>query len=156
MYTVSCPQIEPTRKIGEGSFGEVVLANFRGTKVAVKRMRGFEVSPDDDSQPSPTMMPVFASFFEREIEIMASIRHPNVVNFIGACHTPPNVCLVTEYCARGSLDHLLHKSGKRELATDCNTQYWSIRCSCMIHLLHKNSLYICIFKTNVHFHAGAS
>ena len=34
-----------------------------------------------------------------------------MVNFIGACHTPPNVCLVTEYCARGSLDHLLHKSG---------------------------------------------
>lgn len=38
-------------------------------------------------------------------------RHPNVVTFIGACHTPPNVCLVTEFCARGSLDHLLHKSG---------------------------------------------
>ena len=35
----------------------------------------------------------------------------NVVTFIGACHTPPNVCLVTEFCARGSLDHLLHKSG---------------------------------------------
>jgi serine/threonine protein kinase len=50
-------------------------------------------------------------FFDREIEILASIRHPNVVNFIGACHTPPNVCLVTEHCARGSLDHLLHKSG---------------------------------------------
>ncbi|KAL6765839.1 kinase-like domain-containing protein, partial [Haematococcus lacustris] len=49
--------------------------------------------------------------FEREIEIMATIRHPNVVTFIGACHTPPNVCLVTEFCARGSLDHLLHKSG---------------------------------------------
>eukprot|EP00198_Chlamydomonas_reinhardtii_P011501 XP_001700838.1 predicted protein [Chlamydomonas reinhardtii] len=47
---------------------------------------------------------------QREIEILATIRHPNVVNFIGACHTPPNVCLVTEYCARGSLDHLLHKS----------------------------------------------
>eukprot|EP00955_Chlamydomonas_euryale_P033332 347546-Chlamydomonas_euryale.AAC.1 len=38
------------------------------------------------------------------------MRHPNVVNFVGACHTPPNVCLVTEFCARGSLDALLHKS----------------------------------------------
>lgn len=64
-------------------------------------------------------------FFEREIEIMATIRHPNVVNFIGACHTPPNVCLVTEYCARGSLDHLLHKSGGWVgLASCTQTQKW--------------------------------
>ncbi|KAI8464201.1 MAG: kinase-like domain-containing protein, partial [Monoraphidium minutum] len=49
--------------------------------------------------------------FEREIAILASIRHPNVVNFIGACHRARTRCLVTEYCARGSLDKLLHKSG---------------------------------------------
>jgi hypothetical protein len=34
-----------------------------------------------------------------------------VVNFIGACHKPGQRCLVTEYCARGSLDQVLHKSG---------------------------------------------
>jgi len=112
LWELDFNEIEVMRKIGEGSFGEVVLGSFRGTKVAVKRMRGFEMGDNsDDLGPSPTMMPVFAAFFEREIEIMATIRHPNVVNFIGACHTPPNVCLVTEYCARGSLDHLLHKSG---------------------------------------------
>ena len=60
-------------------------------------------------QVPPLVLP--AQFFEREIEILATIRHPNVVGFIGACHQPPNVCLVTEFCARGSLDHLLHKSG---------------------------------------------
>lgn len=53
----------------------------------------------------------FQQFFEREIAILASIRHPNVVNFIGACHRSRQRCLVTEYCARGSLDKLLHKSG---------------------------------------------
>jgi len=45
--------------------------------------------------------------------ILPRTSSPQVVNFIGTCHTPPNVCLVTEYCARGSLDHLLHKSGLR-------------------------------------------
>ena len=54
----------------------------------------------------------FRQFFEREIAILASIRHPNVVNFIGACHKPGQRCLVTEYCARGSLDQVLHKSGE--------------------------------------------
>ncbi|GAX75524.1 hypothetical protein CEUSTIGMA_g2967.t1 [Chlamydomonas eustigma] len=109
LWELDFNELEIIRKIGEGSFGEVVLANFRGTKVAAKRLRGFDSS--DEAMPSPTVQPVLAQFFEREIEILATIRHPNVVNFIGACHTPPNVCLVTEYCARGSLDHLLHKSG---------------------------------------------
>ncbi|GIL75994.1 hypothetical protein Vretimale_5660 [Volvox reticuliferus] len=117
LWELDFNEIEVTRRIGEGSFGEVLLANFRGTKVAVKRLRGFDVGPDNpdtgapgEAGPSPTQMPIFRQFFEREIEILATIRHPNVVNFIGTCHTPPNVCLVTEYCARGSLDHLLHKS----------------------------------------------
>ncbi|GLC33191.1 hypothetical protein PLESTB_000360900 [Pleodorina starrii] len=117
LWELDFTELEVTRRIGEGSFGEVLLANFRGTKVAVKRLRGFDVGPDNpdtggpgEPGPSPTQMPIFRQFFEREIEILATIRHPNVVNFIGACHTPPNVCLVTEYCARGSLDHLLHKS----------------------------------------------
>ena len=64
------------RKIGEGSFGEVVLANYRGTKVAAKRLRGFE--ENEEGAPSPTFQPVLAQFFEREIEILATIRHPNV------------------------------------------------------------------------------
>ncbi len=61
--------------------------------------------------PAGSSHAAFKQFFEREIAILASIRHPNVVNFIGACHRASNRCLVTEYCARGSLDKLLHKSG---------------------------------------------
>ncbi|KAJ9510733.1 hypothetical protein QJQ45_027633, partial [Haematococcus lacustris] len=117
LWELDFNEIEIIRNIGQGSFGDVVLGNFRGTKVAVKRMRGIGQAYEENG-PSPSMLPLFAhvgqdavELFEREIEIMATIRHPNVVTFIGACHTPPNVCLVTEFCARGSLDHLLHKSG---------------------------------------------
>lgn len=120
LWELDFGEIELLRRIGAGSFGEVLLGSFRGTKVAVKRLRGFD-DPDDgvlngahslvqSSSGSSDKMEVLRSFFEREIEILATIRHPNVVNFIGACHTPPNVCLVTEFCARGSLDMLLHKS----------------------------------------------
>lgn len=31
------------------------------------------------------------------------LRHDNLNSFIGACIDPPNVCIVTEYCTRGSL-----------------------------------------------------
>ena len=36
---------------------------------------------------------------------MASMRHPNIVAFMGVCITPP--AIVTEYCERGSLTSLL-------------------------------------------------
>ncbi len=36
-----------------------------------------------------------------EVSIMASLRHPNVVQFLGFCLSPP--CLAIEYCPRGSI-----------------------------------------------------
>lgn len=39
---------------------------------------------------------------------MAAIRHPNVVMFMGLCLNP--VCVVTEFCARGSLSDVIRKA----------------------------------------------
>lgn len=38
---------------------------------------------------------------------MESLRHPNVVMFLGACTKPPNLAIVLEYCSRGSLWSIL-------------------------------------------------
>ena len=43
-----------------------------------------------------------------QVSIMASLRHPNVVMFMGLCLQPP--CIVTEFCARGSLFDVLRKA----------------------------------------------
>ncbi len=42
------------------------------------------------------------------MSIMNSIRHPNVLNFMGMCMAPP--CLVTEYCVHGSLYDILKEA----------------------------------------------
>ena len=39
---------------------------------------------------------------------MAAIRHPNVVLFMGVCLEP--ACMVTEWCARGSVFDILVKA----------------------------------------------
>ena len=39
---------------------------------------------------------------------MAAIRHPNVVMLMGLCLSP--VCIVTEFCARGSLSDVIRKA----------------------------------------------
>lgn len=41
--------------------------------------------------------------------MMAALRHPNVVAFLGVCADPP--CVATEYCGRGSLTDVL-RGGK--------------------------------------------
>lgn len=64
--------------------------------------------------------------------MMAAMRHPNVVLYLGVCLDPP--CVVTEYCARGSLNDVL----KRALY---NSKYaeqldWRVRCGLTPALSH--------------------
>ncbi|CAH1968124.1 unnamed protein product [Acanthoscelides obtectus] len=44
---------------------------------------------------------------KKELKLMRDLRHDNLNSFIGACTDPPNICIVTEYCARGSLKDIL-------------------------------------------------
>lgn len=38
---------------------------------------------------------------------LRDLRHENINPFIGACTEAPNICIITEYCARGSLRDIL-------------------------------------------------
>ncbi len=44
----------------------------------------------------------------KESSLMASLRHPNIVLFLGVSLDPP--CMLTEFCARGSLLDVLHRA----------------------------------------------
>lgn len=61
----------------------------------------------------------------QEAGMMASMRHPNVVMYLGVCLQPP--CVVTEYCARGSLNDVF----KRARATPALAAQldWGRRCA---------------------------
>jgi serine/threonine protein kinase len=76
--------------IGEGSYGRVWRARWRGDLVALKE---FKFEPD----------------FEKERFISRLLpEHPNVVKYIGACTSPPqpaSPCIVTEFIPGKSLDH---------------------------------------------------
>lgn len=96
---VSADEIEVVGRIGRGGFGEVLRGRWKGTEVALKKLWLDEAGALD------------VKAFEREASVLASLRHPNVVLFMGVCLTSPDdVCLVMEYCPRGSLDRLLHSS----------------------------------------------
>jgi serine/threonine protein kinase len=47
--------------------------------------------------------------FQKELDILGKLRHPNVVLLMGACTQPPNLCMVTEFLNGGSLFDALYK-----------------------------------------------
>jgi len=81
--------------IGQGSFGVVRRATFRGSQVAVKTLLQQNVSDALQNE------------FKSETAVMCDLRHPNIVLFMGACIKPPNLCIVTELMDR-SLYDLIH------------------------------------------------
>ncbi|CAK8568758.1 unnamed protein product [Lathyrus sativus] len=82
-------------KIGEGGYGPVFKCLLDHTPVAVKVLR-----PDAAQGRSQ---------FQREVEVLSCIRHPNMVLLLGAC--PEYGCLVYEYMSNGSLDDCLFRRG---------------------------------------------
>ncbi|TKY55126.1 LRR receptor serine/threonine-protein kinase FEI 1 [Spatholobus suberectus] len=83
--------------VGSGGFGTVyrMVMNDCGT-FAVKRI-------DRSCEGSDQV-------FERELEILGSIKHINLVNLRGYCRLPSSRLLIYDYLALGSLDDLLHEN----------------------------------------------
>jgi len=79
--------------IGSGSTGEVLVAKWQGTTVAVKKIHG------------PPLKEEIINFGQ-EASILSSIRHPNIVLFLGLSMTP--IMIVMEYLPNGSLFNIVH------------------------------------------------
>ncbi|KAK9995953.1 hypothetical protein SO802_020639 [Lithocarpus litseifolius] len=87
--------------VGSGGFGTVyrMVMNDCGT-FAVKRIDRSREGSDQ--------------VFERELEILGSIKHINLVNLRGYCRLPASKLLIYDYMAMGSLDGFLHEHGPEE------------------------------------------
>ncbi|KAM7072625.1 guanylate cyclase 2G-like [Molossus nigricans] len=46
----------------------------------------------------------------QEIRLVYELRHENIVPFFGVCTEPPNICIITQYCKKGSLKDILRNS----------------------------------------------
>jgi len=92
-------------RIGRGNFGEVFKGYWHGTVVAVKKTKIPSVATKEE-------LADFLEDFDREAEIMRTVRHPNVLQFLGICKlgSDQEICIITEFMPKGSLHKTLHNS----------------------------------------------
>ena len=103
-WNIPRSEIELTKeKLGKGAWGKVKVAKFRGTHVAAKCYHQILLSEHN------------LRLFRREISMAARLRHPNLVQFIGAS-TEGELILVTELMTT-SLSNLMSRTplGKTEI-----------------------------------------
>ncbi|KAK5841031.1 uncharacterized protein LOC108475308 [Gossypium arboreum] len=100
--------IEELQELGSGTFGTVYYAKWRGTEVAVKRIKEgcFSGRPSEQER--------LTNEFWREAQILSKLHHPNVVSFYGVVTDGPGgtMATVTEYMVNGSLRNALLKKDR--------------------------------------------
>jgi len=82
--------------LGRGTFGVVYKAKLDGTPVAVKEL-----------------LPINDQIFKKEVGMLISFRHQNIVLLTGFCKAPNCFCIITELFDKGSLHHLLENKEEK-------------------------------------------
>ncbi|PWA57552.1 hypothetical protein CTI12_AA410620 [Artemisia annua] len=95
--------LEELRELGSGTFGTVYHGKWRGTDVAIKRIKKSCFAGRSSEQERLTIE------FWREADILSKLHHPNVMAFYGVVQDGPDGTLatVTEFMVDGSLRHVL-------------------------------------------------
>ncbi|KAF3436989.1 hypothetical protein FNV43_RR19742 [Rhamnella rubrinervis] len=95
--------LEELKELGSGTFGTVYHGKWRGTDVAIKRIKKSCFTGRSSEQERLTVE------FWREADILSKLHHPNVVAFYGVVQDGPGGTLatVTEFMVDGSLRHVL-------------------------------------------------
>jgi tRNA A-37 threonylcarbamoyl transferase component Bud32 len=89
----------------QGAFGKIYRGTYNGEDVAIKILERPENDPDKAQ--------LMEQQFQQELMMLARLKHPNIVRFIGACRKPMVWCIVTEYAKGGSVRQFLTKRQNR-------------------------------------------
>jgi tRNA A-37 threonylcarbamoyl transferase component Bud32 len=92
-WIIDYSELQIDDRISEGTFGVIFKGRLRGMVVAIKKLKA---DGDEDA-------------FHQEAKILASLRHPNTVLFMGISLTTNYNFMVTEFCSGGSLEDFIHK-----------------------------------------------
>ncbi|WJX26860.1 hypothetical protein P8452_15733 [Trifolium repens] len=104
-YEINPKELDFTNSV-EITKGTFCSALWRGTEVAVKKL-GEDVISDEEK----------VNAFRDELALFQKIRHPNVVQFLGAVTQSSPMMIVTEYLPKGDLRDFMKRKGALKPST---------------------------------------
>lgn len=123
--TIDFNELQLEEVIGVGGFGKVYRGIWKGDTVAVKAAR-----QDPDEPISNTIDSV-----RQEATVFWFLNHVNIAALKGVCLKEPNLCLVIEFAAGGSLSRVLNG---RRIPPDILVD-WAVQIAKGMHYLHEES-----------------
>ncbi|TKR78103.1 hypothetical protein L596_018964 [Steinernema carpocapsae] len=85
------PDIDIGKQLGRGAYGSVYKGTWK----------------NGDHELVVALKKVF--MLEKEADILSKVRHRNIIQFFGVCHTNPDFFIVTEFAENGCLFEYLHE-----------------------------------------------
>mmetsp|Transcript_8917 Transcript_8917/g.19282 ORF Transcript_8917/g.19282 Transcript_8917/m.19282 type:complete len:484 (+) Transcript_8917:883-2334(+) len=107
--------------VGAGAYGRVRRGTWRDLTVAVKDSFFVAAQRGEDSHVDAADS--VTSFGLAEVLMMARLRHPNIVQFFGACVEQSQLMIVLEFCDNGSLRDVLRRVGSSSPPHDLPSRY---------------------------------
>ncbi|KAK5909376.1 hypothetical protein CesoFtcFv8_003310 [Champsocephalus esox] len=133
-WALNRKELKLLQTIGKGEFGDVMVGDYRGNKVAVKCIK-------NDAT---------AQAFIAEASVMTQLRHNNLVQLLGVIvEERGSLYIVTEYMAKGSLVDYLRSRGRTVLGGDCLLKFSLDVCEAMEYLENNNFVHRDLAARNV-------
>lgn len=101
LWVIDPSEIKKDKEIGQGSSCSVFKGIYRHTPVAIKVLKANSKSSVKE--------------FEREVEAMLQLKHPNLILFMGAT-LGNEMSIVTEFCFGDTVFNLLHEKTKVQIS----------------------------------------
>ncbi|KAG2664958.1 hypothetical protein I3843_16G103800 [Carya illinoinensis] len=104
-WTIDLRKLNMGSAFAQGAFGKLYRGTYNGEDVAIKILE----RPENDPEKALLM----EQQFQQEVMMLATLKHVNIVRFIGGCRKPMVWCIVTEYAKGGSVRQFLMKRHNR-------------------------------------------